>query len=283
MVNITTSDVLTEQQIRRVIEEEREWPLVFNEAFRTITMPEDHPSKTMEIPEDEAVMSEPQRVGEGSEFPRTEEDISTTPVTVEKHGFEVAITWEATQFSVFDVVARQTEKAARRFNEYINRLAFNVIDDTNNQHPNSPLDANDSGTDASSFGFQLATEAKKELKDDQLNPDMMVVNTEGEKVLLNSDNFQRASDLGDEVTREGSIGRFAGLDVMVDNSGLMPENTPEGYLIDTDEYGYEVVKEDIATDEYEDQARQSQIVQWFTMRQWLAIDPEATIKFVDTS
>jgi hypothetical protein len=283
MVNVTTSDVLTEQQIRRVIEEEREWPLVFNEAFRTITMPDDHPSKTMEIPEDEAVMSEPQRVGEGSEFPRTEEDISTTPVTVEKHGFEVAITWEATQFSVFDVVARQTEKAARRFNEYINRLAFNVIDDTNNQHPNSPLDANAGGTDASSFGFQLATEAKKELKDDQLNPDMMVVNTEGEKVLLNSDNFQRASDLGDEVTREGSIGRFAGLDVMVDNSGLMPEDTPEGYLIDTDEYGYEVVKEDIATDEYEDQARQSQIVQWYTMRQWLAIDPEATIKFVDTS
>lgn len=282
-MNITTTDVLTEQRIRRVIEEEREYPLVFNEAFRTITMPDDHPTKTMEIPEDEAVMSEPTRVNEGSEFPRTEEDISTTKVTVEKHGFEVAITWEATQFSVFDVVARQTEKAARRFNEYINRLAFETIDDTNNQHPNSPVDANDGGTDASSFGFQLATEAQKLLKDDRLMPDMLVVNTEGEKVLLNSDNFQRASDLGDEVTREGAIGRFAGLDVMVDNSGLMADTQPEAYLIDTDEYGYEVVKEDIATDEYEDQSRQSQIVQWYTMREWLAIDPEAAVKMVDTS
>jgi hypothetical protein len=283
MVNVTTSDVLTEQRIRRVIDEEREYPLVFNDAFRTITMGADHPTKTLEIPEDEAVMSEPGRVNEGGEFPRTEEDISTTSVTVKKHGFEVAITWESTQFSVFDVVARQTEKAARRFNEYINRLAYDTVSDSNNQHPNSPLDANAGGTDATSFGFELTTEAKKELKDDQLMPDMMVVNTEGEKVLLNSDNFQRASDLGDEVTREGAIGRFNGLDVVVDNSGLMPDTTPTGYLVDTDEYGYEVVKEDIATDEYEDNSRQSQIWQWYTMREWHVQNPEAAIKFEDTS
>ena len=277
MVNVTTSDVLTEQRIRRVIEEEREYPLVFNEFFRTITMPDDHPTKTMAIPEDEAVMSQPKRVSEGGEFPRTEEETDTTPVTVEKHGFEVKITWEATQFSVFDVVARQTEKAARRFNEYINRLAFEVANDPDNQHPNSPVSTAD--IDGDEFGFELATYSKKQLKDDQLNPDMMVVNTEGEHVLLNSEEFQRASDLGDEVTREGAIGRFAGLDVMVDNSGLMDEDNAEGFLVDTDEYGYEVIKEDISTDEYEDQKRQANIIQWWTMRQWIATEPEALLKF----
>jgi N4-gp56 family major capsid protein len=282
MVNVTTTDVLTEQRIRRVIDEEREYPLVFNEAFETITMGDDVPNKTLEIPEDDAVMSEPEPIAEGSEFPRTEEDVSTTSVTVQKYGFEVAITWEATQFSVFDVVARQTEKAARRFNEYINRLAYNEVSDSNNQHPNSPVDANGSA-DSTSFDFQLVTEAQKYLKDDQVMPDMMVVNTEGEKQILNSDNFQRASDLGDEVTRDGAIGRFAGLDVMVDNSGLMSDTNPEGYLIDTDEYGMEVVKQDIGTDEYEDKSRQSQIVQWFTMRAWHVQDPEAAIKFEDTS
>lgn len=243
----------------------------------------DMPTKTLEIPEDDALMSEPSRVGEGSQFPRTEEDYSTTPVTVKKHGFEVKITWEATQFSIFDVVAQQTEKAARRFNEYINKLAFNVVSDSNNQHPSSPVDAADTGTTASTFGFELATEAKKILKDDQINPDMLVVNTEGERILLNSSNFQRATDLGDEITREGAIGRFAGLDVMVDNSGRMPSGTPEAYLVDTDEYGYEVVKQDIATDEYADDSRQAQIVQWYTMREWLAIDPEAALVFTDTS
>jgi hypothetical protein len=281
MVNITTSDVLTEQRIRRVVEEERQWPLIFNDFFRTITMPADHPTKTLEIPEDEGLMSEPRRVGEGSQFPRTEEDYDTTPVTVKKHGFEVSITWEATQFNIFDIVARQTEKAARRFNEYINRLAFDVVSDSNNQHPSSPVVPGDV-SESSGFDFALATGAKKILKDDQITPNMMVVNTEGEHALMNSDNFQRASDLGDNVTRDGAIGRFAGLDVMVDNSGLMPSGSAEAYLVDTNEYGYEVVKEDVATDEYEDQSRQAQIVQWYTMREWLAIEPEACIKFQES-
>jgi len=279
MVNVTTTDVLTEQRIRRVVEEERDYPLVFNEAFDTISMPEDHPTKTMEIPEDDAVMSTPQRVGEGAEFPRTEEDISTTSVTVEKHGFEVKITWEATQFSVFDVVARQTEKAARRFNQYINKLAYDVISDPNNQHPDSDVTTAD--ISGSEFGFELVTYSEKVMKDEQLIPDMIVVNTEGEHQLLNSDNFQRATELGDEITRDGAIGRFAGMDVMVDNSGLMPSDTAVGYLIDSDEYGYEVVKQDVATEEYEDNERQAQIVQWFTMRNWLAIEAEAVVRFTE--
>lgn len=278
MVNITTTDVLTEQRIRRVINEEREYPLIWNEAFETVQMPEDHPTKTFELPQDEAVMSMPGRVSEGGEFPRTEEDIDTQTVTVEKHGFEVKVTWEATQFSVFDVVARQTEKAARRFNQYINKQAYDVLSDGGNQHPSSPVDTGD--ISGSEFGFELATYAKKVMKDDQLDPDMMVVNTEGEHTLLNSENFQRASDLGDEVTREGAIGRFAGLDVMVDNSGLMPEGTAEGYLIDTDEYGVEVVKEDISTEEYEDPERQANIIQWWTMRNWHVEEAEAVLKFV---
>lgn len=280
MVNVTTTDVLTEQRIRRVINEERDYPLVWNQAFETIQMPDDHPTKTMELPQDESVMSMPGRVSEGGEFPRTEEGTETQKVTVEKHGFEVKITWEATEFSIFDVVARQTEKAAKRFNEYINKLAYDQISDTANQHPSSPVASADVG-DSDGFDFALANYAKKLQKDEQLQPDMFVVNTEGERVLANSDNFQRASDLGDEMTREGAIGRFAGLDVMVENSGLMPDDDAEGYFVDTDEYGVEVVKEDISTEEYEDPERQSNIVQWWTMRNWHVEEPEAAIKIVE--
>lgn len=278
MVNVTTSDVLTEDRIRRVIEEEREWPLVFNEIFRNISMPEDYPSKTMHIPKDEGNMSEPRRVTENSEYPRTEEGEETIPVTVEKHGFEVSISWESQEFSVFDVMARQTEKAARRFNEYINGLAYGVLSDTDNQHPSSPVTVSDV-SDVSSFGFGQATYVKKLLKDDQLMPDMMIVNTQAEHELLNSDQFQRASELGDETVREGAIGRFVGLDVMVDQSGRMPEDTPEAYLVDTDEYGYEVVKEDISTDEYEAPERDANVWKWRTMRNWLVVHNEAAIKF----
>lgn len=278
MVNVTTTDVLTEQRIRRIINEERDYPLIWNQVFDTVQMPDDHPSKTWELPQDEAVMSMPGRVQEGGEFPRTEEDVDTQTVTVEKHGFEVKVTWEATQFSVFDVVARQTEKAARRFNEYINLQAYNVVSEPENQHPSSPVTSGDFA-ESDGFDFGLATGAKKIMKDDQLSPTMLVVNTEGERVLMNSDNFQRASDLGDETTRSGAIGRFAGMDVMVDNSGLMPDDDPEGYLVDTNEYGLEVVKRDIATEEYEDPKRQANIIQWWTMRNWHVEEPEAVLKF----
>jgi hypothetical protein len=277
MVNVTTTDVLTEQRIRRVINEERDYPLVWNEVFETIQMPDDHPTRTMELPQDESVMSMPERVSEGGEFPRTEESETTQKVTVEKHGFEVKVTWEATQFSIFDVVARQTEKAAKRFNEYINKLAYDTLSDTGNQHPSSPVAPGDVG-DSSGFDFALASYAKKLMKDEQLSPDMLVVNTEGERVLMNSDNFQRATELGDEITREGAIGRFAGLDVMVENSGLMPDDSAEGYFFDTTEYGVEVIKEDISTEEYEDPERQANIIQWWTMRNWHVEEPEAAIK-----
>lgn len=201
-------------------------------------------------------------------------------MTVEKHGFEVKVTWEATQFSIFDVVARQTEKAAKRFNEYINKLAYDTLSDTGNQHPSSPVASGDVG-DSNGFDFALASYAKKLMKDEQLNPDMLVVNTEGERVLMNSDNFQRASDLGDEMTREGAIGRYAGLDVMVENSGLMAESSAEGYFVDTTEYGVEVIKEDISTEEYEDPERQANIIQWWTMRNWHVEEPEAAIKITE--
>lgn len=276
MVSVTTEDVLTETQIRRVIEEEREYPLLFNEAFERIDMPDDYPSKTIELPVDSGAMAEPERIGPSGEYPSTEEDVEKQSVTVEKHGFKVPIEWEAIQFSVFDVVARQTEKAARRFNEYINRLAFNEMDDANNQHPSSTVQPGDTGV-SSGFDWGLLTYCKKLMKDEQLNPDTLVVNTEGELQLANSDNFQRASDLGDEVVREGMIGRIAQIDVMVDNSGLMPSNTAAGYLLDTNEYGYEVVKEDITTTEYEDKDRDAQIVKWRTMRNWHVVNPEAAV------
>lgn len=271
MVNVTTSDILTEERIRRVIEGEREYPLIWNRFFRTLPLSDDVDNDTIKIPSDDGLMSNPERVGEGSEFPKTEEDHSTQSVQVKKHGFEVKITDEAQAFSVFDVVTVQAEKAAQRFNEYINELAFNVVSTASNQHSSSPISTG-------SFDFDAITDGNKQLKDSQLSPDFMVVNTEGENVLMNSSNFQRASELGDEITQEGAIGRVAGLDVLVDNSGHMADASAEAYIVDADEYGYEVVKQDIAMNEYRDEKRQADIMQWWTMREWTVVESDAVIK-----
>lgn len=275
MVNVTTSDILTEQRIRRVMEEERMHRLVWNQLFETIPMPDDFPNNTIEIPEDDGTMGDPSRVEEGSEFPREEEEYSTTAITVKKHGFEISISRESTLYSAFDTVARQTEKAARRMSEYLNELAFNEVNA--NLHPSSPISNG-------SFGFSDATSARKVLLDEQLAPDVFIVNTAGEEALLNNSSFQRATDLGDDITLEASIGRFAGMDVLVDNSGLLGDSTtPTGIMADPDEYGFEVIKDDVATETYEDPSRQAEIHQLYTIRAYKAIEPEAAIKVEDTS
>lgn len=275
MVNVTTSDILTEERVRRVVEEEREHRMVWNQFFETLSLDSDIASDTLEIPEDGGMMGEPERVNEGSEFPREEEDYDKTPITVKKHGFEVALTWESTLYSVFDIVAQQMEKASRRMGEYLNRLAFEEVE--NNLHPNTPL------TGSGSLTFELATDARKELLDEKLDPTVMITNTEGERQLLNSDGFQRASDLGDEVQREAAIGRFAGMDVLVDNSGLLGDaTTGHAIVADPTEYGYEVVKQDVATEEYDAPARQAQVMQLYTKRAYKAIDPEAAIEIVES-
>lgn len=270
MVNVTTSDILTEERIRRVIEEEREHALIWDDLYRSISMPEGSPD-TMHIPLDEGVMGEPGRVMEASEFPRNEEEYDTVPVTVQKYGFEIAISDESQMYSIFDVVTQQLDKAARRMSEMINRLAFEELDA--NLHPNT----NDH-TGQGAFGYPQIVDANKEMKDSQLDPDRLIVNTAGEAELLKSDEFQRASDLGDQTTVSGMIGRIAGLDVFVDNSGLMDADNPEGYVVDPTEYGYSIVREQVATNDYRADEIQSDIWQIFTFRTWKAIEPEAALK-----
>jgi len=275
MPNVTTSDILTEERVRRVMEEEETERLVWNQMFESIPMEADA-NDTVQIPEDKGLMGEPERVQEGSEFPKEEEEYEKTPITVEKHGFEVALSDESTMYSVFDQVARQTEKAARRMSEYLNELAFTEVE--NNLHPNSPKSG------GGSFDFQLATNGRKELFDSLYEPRVLVVNTEAEKQLLNTEAYQRASDLGDTVTMDAEIvdGRFAGMDVVVDNSGHLGDtNTAEGIIADPSEYGYEVVAEDVSTNNYRDDSRQSEIYQIWTIRGYKAINEEAAIKITE--
>lgn len=273
MPNVTTSDILTEQRIRRVVEEEQEHVLLWNEAFRTLNLPDDWPTDTMEVPEDDGVMGKPSRVHEGSEFPREEEDYSTTAMTVKKYGHEVSISWESELYSVFDIVAQQVEKASRRMAELINEKAFDEL--SANLHTNSPK----SGSGSLAYG--TVVDGRKEILDSKFTPQMLVVNTLGERDLLKSSEFTRASDLGDDVITEGVIGRIAGLDVMVDNSGLMSSSQAEGYIIDPNEYGYELVKRDVATEEYDAPERQARIFQLYTKRTWKAIDSNAAIKVTE--
>ena len=53
---------------------------------------------------------------------------------------------------------------------------------------------------------------------DGSNPGWVVVHPDVEEVILLSDSFTKATDAADKATREGAIGKIAGLDVFVSNN-----------------------------------------------------------------
>lgn len=274
MVNVTSADVITQQAIHDVVQEATEETLPFTEAYRSIDIG-GIDNDTIELPVGTDNMAMPERVGENGEFPRDEEDLETVPVTVEKYGVEVSVSRESQQDSVFDVVARQVEKKARKMAELWNAEAFKELDA--NLHPDSP--AADGGATSGVLQFTDVMEGKKIMQQEQLNPDLLIINVQGEHDLATEDNgYFRQTALGDSTVQSGEIGRVAGFDVVVDNSDHMSQTSGEGYLVDTSRYGYEVVKEDVMTDEYYDNSRHADIFQIWARFSYFALEPEAAIK-----
>lgn len=273
MPNVTTNDIITEDSLRRVVEEHVEEDLVWRQMYRDLDI-SGIDNDTVKIPEETDNMGMPERIGEGAEFPRDKEDITTTTVTVDKYGFEVSVSMESEAFSVFDIVARQVDKQARKMDEKLNELAFKELE--SNLHPNSPVGPND----GSGLNFGAVVDGQTELREDKYDPDTLIVNVFAHRDLVKSPEFQRASDLGDETVLEGSVGRVAGMDVLISNGGYLNDGNKNGYgiLADRNEYGYEVIQNGISTDSYEDPSRQATIYQIWTYRAYESMEPEAAIK-----
>lgn len=269
---IKSSDVLTEEAVRARVEEITQENLQFRAAFRDLDAT-DIDNDTFRIPRPKDTLGDPEAIPEGSEFPRDEEDYEKVDITFEKYGFEVAITREAMADSMIDIAADHVDRQARQMNEFLNELAFNELSaNLNDQSPAGSVG------DTAKLQYVDIVNGKSELRAANYSPDLLVVNVQGEADLLTSDKFLRATELGDRTLREGVVGRVAGLDVVVSDAGHMSTSDGEGYLVDTDFYGYEAVRENVMTNQYEAPERQAQMMQIHTRRGFAAIDPEAAIK-----
>lgn len=272
-MTVTTADIITEENVRRVVEEALEENLAYRQAFRNLDVT-GMDNDTLTIPKDDDTIAEPTEIPENTEFPREEEDTSTETVTVTKFGLEIPISMEAEQDSVFDVVAFQVEKKARAMQEKLNERAHNHL--SGNLHTNSPTASQ--GT-ASTLEFADVAEGLRELQASGASPDLLFVSPQGYNDLLNSSEFNRATELSDqEVIREGVIGRVAGVDVVLDNDGHIGNTTSDAFMVDSDRYGYEVMKGGIGTDEYEDPSRQARVFQIWTRVAYVSPKDDAAIK-----
>ncbi|AGM11343.1 major head protein [Halogranum tailed virus 1] len=273
---LTTNDVITEDFVRETVEEVLQENLVYRQAFREISATGiQSNSYTFNIDNDD--MGSPSVVAEGEEFERDSSSVNQVTVTFKKYGGEVAITMEAMEDGMIDFKAREVEDLARAMAEKLNDEAFTELD---NNVDSTVGDSDDVLT------FSDIRDGMVAVRQNNYNPDLLIVDLDGYGDLLTDSNFNRATESGDEVVATGEVGQIAGMRVVVDNTRSI--GTDEGgsdsdpkagaFVIDTAHYGYELTRTPVSTNEYEDPERQADIMQIFTRKAWKAIFPEAAVK-----
>lgn len=271
---LTTRDVITEDFVRETVEEVVEENLIYRRAFREIDASNiQSNSYTFYIDQDD--MGRPKIVGEGEEPPRHQSTVDETTVQFDKFMGEVEITMEAMEDGLIEMKAREVEDLARALAEELNEQAFDVLD-ANNQVVNEDGSAIGDGNDVLSFSDII--EGMKALREDSHNPDLLIVDVDGYTDLMTDPNFNRATEAGDEVVDTAEIGRIAGMPVVVDTTQDISEGGHGAFAIDTSKYGYELTRTPVSTMEYEEERRQSDVIQAFTRIAWTSIFDKAAAR-----
>ena len=269
---LKSNEVLREEAIQSRVETVLQENLMWRGAYRPLDLG-NIGTNTYEIWSLGDEMGKPEPIAEGGEFPFDEEGYSTEQIQFQKYGFATPITMEAREDTNLDIVNDMLNRQARQMSEFLNDMAFEEM--AANVNDDSP--AGNQG-DTAKFEYEDVVNARETLRKEFYSPDLLVVNIQAEADLLTSDQFLRASDLGDRTVREGSIGRVAGMDVMVANDDALSSTVGEGYMVDTDEYAYEAIRDDIQTNQYTAPERQVEMMQIYTRRSYYVQEPEAAIK-----
>jgi len=266
---LTTSDVITQVFVRETVEQVVEENLVYRQAFREIDA-SDIQSNSYTFYIEQNDMGRPEIVGEGQEAPRHgAETPEEHTVQFDKYMGELVITMEAMEDGLLEMKAREVEDLARAMAEELNEQAFDVLDANAQKSP-------DVGDGNSVLSFADIVDGIKTLREDSYSqPDLLIVDLEGYTDLLTDDNFNRATESGDEVVRSGEVGQVAGMPVIVDTTQSISDGGHGAFAIDTTRFGYELTRTSMTTREYEEPERQAEVVQAFTRVAWTSIFPEA--------
>lgn len=274
MSTILSNDVIDQEAVRAEVEQYAQENRVFRQAFRQIDST-GIDSNTVEIP----VLDEVRAAGvvdEGTAYPSAGN--ATKKVTVEhnKYGVEVELTYEAIEDALLDVIAIHTEERAADLADSLNEAAYAEITETDGNGNLVNLQGTTIGDDAGNLAYADVVDAMTALEAESYDPDLLIVSAQSKGDLMKSDAFTRASELGDNVVRDGAFGQVAGVDAVVDDSGQL--GAGEAMLFDSSRYGIESQREEMTSLEYDKEAENKMVVQVRTRMGWKAIRPKAGVK-----
>jgi len=268
---VNSSEVITQEAVRAQFEEIAQENLVFREAFRQVDATGIN-SGSYEIPVKGDTNEEAGVVSEGDAIPSdVDAQDSKTTISFDKYATGVEITYESVQDSLFDEIALRVEEKARALAEGLDAAAYGVLN--SNLNAASPV-----GSATGDMAYDDVVDAMTTLESDGYEADLLIVSPDSKGDLLKSDDFTRASDMGDEVIRDGAFGMVAGVEVMVSNVGDL--GAGEAFLVDSDFYGIEAVREGMNSEEDVDTETQKRLITVWTRMGWAATRAGAAVKIV---
>lgn len=268
-MTLSATDVISDDDVRAILEERTQAMYQFRRAYR------DHDatginSGTFTFPQaTDNVRGEMVEVEEDSDYPRSGLNYEGIDANYTKDGFEIAVSDEAVDDSAFDVILDATAEMAVAAERQLDNLAFTGLD--NNQN------ATVVGNDAEDMDFVAVVEAYTTLVDAEFEPSgfELYVSPDAFGDLSQDDNFNRATDQGDALARQGMLGEVYGVPVVMTNTGDL--GADEGFMIDTNMYGYESTRWEREVTNYREESKDRDVFKIRHRKDFVVMKSDANV------
>lgn len=277
----TASDVISEDDVRAVVDKIRNQKYQNRMAFREYDATDNDSNKVSFPVSDENFDGEVAEVPPGAEYPRSSKDYDEVDAVHTKYGFEVAIEDEKVQDNVIDIVLDQEEDMIRAEESRVDAVAFNVL----SSNAATPGIGDGDGT----IVYSDVQQARQQAFLNELNMGALMLLTGGQNMtdFTNMDEFTQASELGDQVIEQGVLpgGDLVGEQALLGVIGDVPiylSNTGdygdgEAYLVDSENFGWESTRRAMDVTQYREEDKEQDVFQIDGRWDWVSTNDEAAI------
>jgi len=268
-----TSDVpIQEETVLRQVQERTQPDYQFRRAFRDYdATSNDAETLQFPVPEDD-LEGHVVEIGEGSDYPRAELNYGEAGADRAKYGFEMPITDEAIRFGRVDIEAETQAEIARSQMKNVDVRAFDFL---NNQNNDVTI-----GNDGEDLDYEAFVEAYFTLYGDEYEPSNMeaYVGPDGARDLSLDDSFNRATDMSDELVRNGitQLDTVYGVPIYLTNTGDLGDD--EAIMVDTEKYGYYAEWEPMNVESYREDSNDQWVYKLNAHNGFAVTDPQAAVK-----
>jgi HK97 family phage major capsid protein len=263
--------VIPEQSVRQVAEDIAQENTVFRDAYRSIEIPE-RTGSTFDIPVPADTLGEPTVREPGAEFDYGREEYARVTLEREEYASGSRITEEELEDSAFALLEDHVDRHAQKIAEKLDAEAFEVL-------AAAAPSANQVGSsDGDDMTFDDVIDGLEALESREggYEGDTLFVGTAAKNGLVR-DLSERGFDVADQqLTQNGIIGNFAGVDIAFSNNNLLTNN--DALVVDTEYFGYEGEWTGVTTDQKDDFDTRSTLLQIFWEGDWVATQPEAAVR-----